>query len=108
MNVTCTEKMLNIHLKRTQTKTCLHNYFVIYQFVRYFMPFFHSYKLMCSCWSYDPEDRQTFAYILHQLQRFHDACMSMEYLVPVRSNNRPLATGEANLLEIVNHVACLI
>ncbi|XP_052809891.1 proto-oncogene tyrosine-protein kinase ROS-like isoform X2 [Mya arenaria] len=52
------------------------------------------YQLMCKCWSFAPEDRPSFAYLLQQLQKFHETCTSVsEYLIPISSTNRALAAA---------------
>ena len=45
---------------------------------------------MSSCWSYGPEDRPTFSYILQQLELFHEKCVTLlaDYIMPVRT--RPI------------------
>ncbi|XP_060592485.1 proto-oncogene tyrosine-protein kinase ROS-like isoform X2 [Ruditapes philippinarum] len=50
------------------------------------------YQLMCKCWSFEPEDRPSFAFLLQKLEKFHETCLSIsEYLVPICSSNRSLA-----------------
>ncbi|KAL4233201.1 hypothetical protein ACF0H5_007885 [Mactra antiquata] len=49
------------------------------------------YHLMCKCWSFEPEDRPSFSFLLQQLEKFHETCTSIsEYLIPIRSSNRTL------------------
>ncbi|XP_053397738.1 proto-oncogene tyrosine-protein kinase ROS-like isoform X2 [Mercenaria mercenaria] len=50
------------------------------------------YQLMCKCWNFEPEERPSFAFLLQQLEKFHETCLSIsEYLVPICSSNRSLA-----------------
>ncbi len=61
-----------------------------YNIYRYYVS---SYQLMCKCWSFDPLERPSFAYLLQQLQKFHETCQSVsEYLLPI-SSNRTFAQG---------------
>ena len=53
---------------------------------------------MNNCWSFEPEDRPQFSFLLQELEQFHEKCETLlaDYIMPVRT--RPI-DGEYIMVE---------